>query len=123
VIPIDAVCRASAGRRSVLVSLVAIAALVVAIGGCRSTAQPEGEIEIETTVASDTEWLPLEVVTATRLNVRTGPGTEYELVGALIQGEQVRVIEESNGWKLVRPDGDELEGWVAGEYLQSLPTP
>lgn len=122
-IPIDAGCRASAGRRSVLVAIVAIATIAVGVGGCRSTAQPEEEVLIETPVAPGDEWLPLEVVVATRLNVRAGPGTEYEIVGALIQGEQVRVIEESNGWKLVRPDGDELEGWVAGEYLQPPPTP
>ncbi len=121
-IPIDAEVRANKISRSTLVVLALIATLVGGVGGCRNTAQPEAA-PTEAAVAPGEEWLPLEVVVATRLNVRAGPGTEYDIVGALIQGEQVRVLEESNGWKLVRPDSDGLEGWVSAEFLESLPTP
>ena len=74
-IPIHAGCRASSHRRSVLLALVAIATIAGGVGGCRSTAQPEAT-KTETTAASEDAWHPIEVVTATRLNVRAGPAAE-----------------------------------------------
>ncbi|WP_218190714.1 peptidoglycan-binding protein [Evansella clarkii] len=37
-------------------------------------------------------------VTATTLNVRGGPGTNYWIVGQLSRGDRVSVIGETNGW-------------------------
>lgn len=34
----------------------------------------------------------------TYLNLRTGPGTDYTVVGHLLNGAEVKVLEESNGW-------------------------
>ena len=48
----------------------------------------------------------------TYLNLRTGPGTDYTVVGRLLNGAEVKVLEESNGWyKVVVP---EQTGYVYG---------
>jgi uncharacterized protein YgiM (DUF1202 family) len=109
-------------HRSILGPLVALVVLVGVASGCR-TAQAPLDVEPETSVPPGIESFPLEVVVATRLNVRAGPGAEHPVVGKLAHGEQVRVLEEASGWKRIRPDAGGLEGWVAGEYLQSASTP
>lgn len=49
------------------------------------------------------------------LNVRSGPGTEYERIGQVNQGEQYEIIEENDEWVKIQLDG--LEGWVTREYI------
>jgi cell wall-associated NlpC family hydrolase len=56
------------------------------------------------------------VVTASRLNVRTGPATSYDVIHVLWQGNRVKVVGEANGWyKIQLSDG--RVGWVSGAYL------
>lgn len=45
------------------------------------------------------------VVTANKLNVRTGPGTQYEILGILEAGDRVTVVDVAG------------EAWVIIEYL------
>ena len=111
-----------ATRKSILVPLLALVALGGVTSACRHAEEPPAASD-EAAVPPGIESFPLEVVVATRLNVRAGPGAENAVVGKLGRGEQVRVLEESNGWKRVRPDAGGLEGWVAGEFLQSPPNP
>jgi len=107
-------------------SIVALLLALVLVAGVTSACKHAGEeatAEAETAIPPGIETFPLEVVVATRLNVRAGPGAENAVVGKLARGEQVRVLEEMNGWKRVRPDAGGLEGWAAGEFLQSAPNP
>lgn len=56
----------------------------------------------------------------TYLNLRTGPGTDYTVVGHLLNGTSVEVLEESDGWyKVVVP---EQTGYVCGKYLEVFNT-
>ncbi|GLC28894.1 NlpC/P60 family protein [Clostridium omnivorum] len=56
------------------------------------------------------------VVTATQLNVRTGPSTSYSIMHLLWQGNRVKVIGESQGfYKIMLSDG--RIGWVSKTYL------
>ena len=50
-------------------------------------------------------------VTADKLNIRTGPGTEYAKNGALTRGYRVEIIETKGDWARID------EGWVAIKYL------
>jgi uncharacterized protein YgiM (DUF1202 family) len=109
-------------RRSIWLPLVAIAALAAVAPACQHAEEAPTDYEA-TPIPPGIETLPLEVVVADRLNVRAGPGAEHPVVGKLSRGAQVRVLEEASGWKRVRPDAGGLEGWVAGEYLQSPSTP
>ncbi len=52
------------------------------------------------------------------LNVRGGPGTEYEKIGLLQKGDGVWVLgQTANGWYEVRweKDGEVYEGWITGD--------
>jgi len=57
-------------------------------------------------------------VTATNLNVRSGAGTNYSLIGSLKRGSAVQVIQKlSNGWYKVSYNGK--AGYVSGQYIRS----
>lgn len=54
------------------------------------------------------------------LHLRTGPGLNNSIIGHLLNGTEVEVIGESNGWyKIVVP---EQTGYVCGDYLKVLST-
>lgn len=57
-------------------------------------------------------------VTGTRVNVRGGPGTDFNVVTGLVLGDEVEVLEDTGtGWVQTRPlDGGPI-GWVADFLL------
>lgn len=62
----------------------------------------------------------LLTVAALGANVRQGPGTSFDVVGSLAQGEQVLVVDEDApvaGWSRVRLEGDGVEGYIATRLL------
>lgn len=56
-------------------------------------------------------------VTTEALNVRTGPGTDYEKAGLIPKGTKVKVISEENGWSKIEYNGSER--YVSSEYLET----
>lgn len=58
-------------------------------------------------------------VGASTLNVRSGPGQEFEAVGRLRRGAPVAVSEQQDGWAKV--EADAASGWVASRYLSDTP--
>jgi hypothetical protein len=67
----------------------------------------------------------LATVQVDRLNVRNGPGTNFERIATGLRGEALVVLDQEDGcaWLQVRtPDG--VEGWVAGaEQFVTLAAP
>ena len=70
---------------------------------------------------SDENTPPYKKVNDTRyasadLNIRSGPGTSYDIVGSLMKGQKIdRIGETDNGWAVFKHnDGD---GYVLGRYL------
>ncbi|WP_197096410.1 SH3 domain-containing protein [Paraclostridium sordellii] len=61
------------------------------------------------------EQTKTKVVTATSLNVRSGPSTRHGIIGSLKNNEKVEVISESNGWSKIKYNGK--EGYVSSTYL------
>lgn len=59
--------------------------------------------------------LPIAEVTTNALNVRTGPGTNYDRIGSVSQGDQLIILGQYNncGWLNIQTR-DELVGWVSG---------
>jgi hypothetical protein len=60
------------------------------------------------------------VVASSPLNVRSGPGTAYPIVGALNVGEQAEILAknpQSDWWQVTLPDG--ATGWVLGTLVQT----
>lgn len=55
-------------------------------------------------------------VTASSLNVRSGIGTSYGIIGTLSSGDTVDVIEFKDGWGKIDYNG--RDAWVSASYLQ-----
>jgi len=69
--------------------------------------------------ATPTSAMPLAVVTADRLNVRTGPGTAYPRIGQLEKGTQVEIAgrnEEATWWEIAFEGAEGERAWIASEY-------
>jgi SH3 domain protein len=52
-----------------------------------------------------------------RLNIRTGPGVKYRILGVLATGDSVEVLSRAEGWTQVRGQRG-MEGWIPEGYLQ-----
>ena len=61
-----------------------------------------------------------QYVTATTLNVRSGAGTSYLVLGSLSKGTKVEVISTTNGWSKINYNGS--IGYVSSQYLSSSST-
>ncbi len=73
--------------------------------------EDETEDEEETTTLTGT------VVDITSyLNLRSGAGMDYSVIGKLTNGTEVEVIGEENGWYQVTADGQ--TGYVYSDYLE-----
>lgn len=60
----------------------------------------------------------LQVVDATRVNMRSGPSTDYRVLDQLLQGTTVDVLENGpDGWVRLRVVDTGIEGWMSGEFL------
>lgn len=55
-------------------------------------------------------------VTANILNVRSGASTSYSIVGKLNKGEEVEILESSNGWYKIEYDNNKT-GWSCDDYI------
>lgn len=58
---------------------------------------------------------PLREVTGDVVNVRAGPGTDFDVVGQLARGERAEVLELRDGWASVRAGA--TEGWMSERFL------
>ena len=60
------------------------------------------------------------VVTANSLNVRSGPGTDYNRIGAFRKGTELTILEDLGGWYKVTTG--KMSGYVSAEYLSADPS-
>ena len=51
----------------------------------------------------------------TWLNVRTGPGTNYQRIGKLYRNDKVEILETQNGWHKIKWQGS--TAWVCARYV------
>lgn len=99
-----------------LVLAVAVLALVLALLWTPPTGGEESSAPTTTTTTHPTQQHTLMVVTADTLNVRTGPGTIFDVQGALLQGDTVQVLAWEGDWCRIQYKG--AEAYVSAEYLQ-----
>lgn len=60
----------------------------------------------------------IRTVSGNRVNVRGGPGTNFDIVGRLVRGDSVEIIEDNgNGWVLMRALNSDEQGWLADFLL------
>lgn len=59
------------------------------------------------------------LVTATTLNVRSGPGTQYKVITTVNKNEYVRVFAGIGEWYIVQVEGDYV-GAVSSKYIKAI---
>ena len=59
------------------------------------------------------------LVTATTLNVRSGPGTQYKIVTTVNKNEYIRVFAGVGDWYIVQVEGDYI-GAVSKKYVKAI---
>ena len=59
------------------------------------------------------------LVTATNLNVRSGPGTQYKIVTTVKKNEYIRVFAGVGDWYIVQVEGDYV-GAVSKKYVKPI---
>jgi predicted secreted hydrolase len=59
------------------------------------------------------------IVTVERANVRSGPGTQFDTIATLVEGNRLEIIKRQGDWYLVALPGRQpaAETWVYGELL------
>lgn len=55
-------------------------------------------------------------VTASSLNIRSGPGTSYSVVGSIPKGGAYTIVSESNGWGKLKSGA----GWICLDYTEKV---
>ncbi|MSS73163.1 MAG: SH3 domain-containing protein [Candidatus Latescibacteria bacterium] len=109
-------------QAALLVTVAVCAALWM---GCASTppegkGQKKGEAQppLKPTAADTAafeekvEYAYPAVVVNRKINLRSGPGTPYAVVGTLSGGQTVTVVASSGEWVKVLVDRDDRMGWV-----------
>src|SRR3989442_6283213 len=67
---------------------------------------------------AETAWVKDEL----RLNLRSGPGSEYRIKGYIKTGDSVTVLSRREGWVQVRTPSSELgDGWIEDGFLGAEP--
>jgi cell wall-associated NlpC family hydrolase len=96
-------------------------AIVASIPFMMNSKVHAAEITSATTTSSQsagiTQLDTTGIVTASRLNMRSGPGTSYGIIHVLWQGNKVKVIGQSGDWYQIKLSNGRI-GWVSSAYLQ-----
>ena len=65
---------------------------------------------------ASTSWLTVYSPADGYLNLRSGPGTKYQIIMPMYNGEQVEVLERKGNWARVRHQSGAV-GWAYRSYL------
>ena len=93
---------------------------ILAIGGINEDEIKVNAIENETSdsdlnlINRNTE-IKYGIVTASKLNVRNGAGTNYSIIGSISKDKQVKILADENGWYKI--DYGETYGYVSSNYI------
>ena len=82
-----------------IITAMGIGALALSLGQSSVNAQEKG------------------TVTASSLNIRSGPGLEHSVKGYLYKGDTVVILEKSNGWLKIQ-QSNKTTGWVSEKYIE-----
>lgn len=85
------------------------------------TPQKTARTHVNDTESAPRGWQQGVVTNVTEfVNVRSGPGTQYDVVGKASLGSGVTLLEwdESGEWAKVMYDGDSKLGWIHGRFLR-----
>ncbi len=57
-----------------------------------------------------------------RLNLRSGAGTQYKIIGVVETGDQLKVLNTGESWTRVETSEGKV-GWIPAGYLETEPPP
>lgn len=66
---------------------------------------------------SVTANVPHHIVKGTRVNLRSGPGTNHAIVGTVNYGEVLRTVRRQGNWVLVQNPNGRGNAWVASNFV------
>ncbi|MBP0483444.1 SH3 domain-containing protein [Sagittula salina] len=100
-----------------LETVVTPAAMTNAMPSDEGTEHDAAPAEIMQAAVADAAMIDYRTVTGSRVNLRGGPATSYDVVTQLLEGEEVEVLDEGDGWvKLRALDGNNV-GWMSASFL------
>ena len=59
-------------------------------------------------------------VTASSLNIRSGPSTSYPVVSSIAKGGAYTIVEERSGWGLLKAYSQKKNGWISLKYTKRI---
>lgn len=71
-----------------------------------------------TATAADIGWIRSYI----RLNLRSGAGTQYKILGGVETGDELRVLSRRESWTRVQTVDGKI-GWIPAGYLETQPPP
>ncbi|MBL4813538.1 MAG: SH3 domain-containing protein [Rhodobacteraceae bacterium] len=81
----------------------------------------EAEVELASLAIPLTPAADLREVAGNRVNMRTGPSTDYAVIETLVRGTLLQVLEtDANGWAHIRMEQSGVEGWMAERLLSPV---
>lgn len=90
--------------------IVTIAIIVIIIAGFRISWGMQSYYKVDFSTG---------LVTASSLNVRCGPGTQYQVIATIKKGEYIRVFAGVGNWYVVQAEGDYV-GVVSKQYVKPI---
>jgi len=87
-----------------------------------ATAAPAATQQTEAQPYYITKLSTTGIVTASKLNVRQGPSTNYSIIHVLWNGNKVKVIGESGDWIEIQLSDGRI-GWVSRAYIKLAAVP
>jgi hypothetical protein len=81
-----------------------------------ATDQPATEA-VPTSLEQETQAI-IRTIAGNRVNVRGGPGTNYDVVSRMVKGQEVEILSDpGQGWVKMRPVDGGSVGWLADFLL------
>jgi len=116
--PVDPDSMPDVARRDTAEALVTLASVPTTT---RTAASPATEPKVTPEPTSVRPVaLDVRVVTGSRVNIRSGPGTDFTVLGQLVRDDKAIVINDpGSGWVQIRTDASEQVGWMAARLLRS----
>lgn len=59
-------------------------------------------------------------ITADELNIRKGPGIKYDIAGEIKKDTAVTIVDEKDGWGLLKAYKDKKDGWINLSYTKKI---
>lgn len=108
-------------------SVIAAVELAMATDGLESApadealaAEGEEPISVDAEIAAALSESQVWYVNASKVNVRSGPSTEFEVIGKVVFGDATEILTDPDEeWVKIRIQGDGFEGYIARRFLQN----